>query len=456
VSDPAASTFPRVQRGWIVAAGILVAAVTAVLFWRQRPLSEVPPLPAAINDEEVRELLERQQAKVVEDPGSAEAWGELGLALLANLFDRDADVCLAEAARLDPLDIRWPFIRGVIATKRNPDQSIALLRQAAALNRPGPKHRSAARLFLAEALLEQRELDEAEAIFREELANSASRPRATLGLGLVARARGDDAAATELLTLALDHPSSRIQATIQLAALARARGDVAEAAGLEKEAAALPDDRAWPDPTLEELSKYKVGRRSQERAIGEFEQNRQFDEAARAYLRQIDEQPTVEAYIGAAVNLARLQDYERANQLLEQAVQLDPESSKAHYTLALVNFTRAEKESAADPGSDAAREWFQAAVRSGQRATELKPDHAQAYLMWGLALQHLGEPAAAIEPLRKGVACRPDLFALQLGLGQALLEAGHEREAQQALENARRLNPDDPRPARALEGLRKQ
>jgi tetratricopeptide (TPR) repeat protein len=442
-------------RLWAALAGAaLLVTAAAVYLWRPQSTRDVPPLPANIQDDDVREYLSQVRAKTEQNRGSAEAWGELGLAYLANLLDRDADFCLAEAARLDPGDSRWPYVRAIIASKRDPVNTVALLRQAAAATRPGPKYRSVAKLFLAETLLEQGDLDEAERLFREESANRSSQPRTTLGLGLVARARGEDAAAVELLTQAREHPSSRIQATIQLAALARARGDIGEAEALEKETARLSEDQPWPDPMLAELTPHKVGRRVRERTIAELEREGNFADAARAYLRQIDEQPTAAAYVGAAVNLARLQDYDMAQQLLTKAVELEPDSSKIHYTIALVSFTRAEKERAANPGSAAAIPWFRQAVSSGKRATELKPDHAQAYLMWGLALKHLGEAAAAIEPLRKGAACRPDSFDLPLSLGQVLLEAGEKQAAETALKRAQQLRPSDTRPATALEELR--
>ena len=51
------------------------------------------------------------------------------------------------------------------------------------------------------------------------------------------------------------------------------------------------------------------------------------------------------------------------------------------------------------------------------------------------------------------MACRPENFELQLAFGEVLLESGQGREAETYLENARRLDPDDPRPPRALQRL---
>jgi tetratricopeptide (TPR) repeat protein len=140
--------------------------------------------------------------------------------------------------------------------------------------------------------------------------------------------------------------------------------------------------------------------------------------------------------------------------LLQQALQLKPDSGTVHAALAATVFAQAEKEWKTSPGSSQAKEGFRQVVEEARRATELRPDQAGAYLHWGLALKYLGKPAAAIPPLRKGVACLPDDFALQLALGETLLEVGERQEAESYLENARLLDPSDPRPRQVLEQLR--
>jgi tetratricopeptide (TPR) repeat protein len=157
------------------------------------------------------------------------------------------------------------------------------------------------------------------------------------------------------------------------------------------------------------------------------------------------------AYLGAGTNLARLGDYDRALPLLREGVKRDPDNAQAHYDLALVQYTRALPEG---PGSAQAKEWLREAVEHAKRTTELKADHAWAYSIWGMALQLLGEPAQAVEPLRRGVTCRPEMFDLQLTLGEVLMETGQNGEAETYLENARKLDPKSPRPIQDLERLR--
>jgi tetratricopeptide (TPR) repeat protein len=413
-------------------------------------------MPPEIEAVEVRRAIERARQEVLDNPRSGAAWGHLGMVLEAHLYEAEAGRCFAEAARLDPADPRWPYFRGLIALKYDPDNALPFLRQAIACPH-SPEQGPTLRLRLAEALLERRDLDEAEKLFRAEWRRAPDNHRAVFGLGLVAVARGDPKAAAGFLTAARASQDIRKRATAQLAALARARGDEAAAANYEKELAALPNDPlAWPDPLVEQIVRLQVGPRNRDQEIAQLEQKGRFAEAAKAYLEEIEVRPTGQAYVGAGVNLARLGDYDRAVPLLREGVRRGRDNTNAHYTLSLVLFSRAEKEWQQRPGSARAREWFREAIVHARRATELKPDHARAYLHWGLALKYLGQAGEAVAPLRKGVACRPGEIELQLALGEALLEVGQFQEAQTHLENAHQLDGKDPRPGKALQRLRQK
>jgi tetratricopeptide (TPR) repeat protein len=447
------------RRRWFVVVGatlLLAGGAAGAWKWFHRSQPPDPPLPADIQDAEVLQAIERARQKVLDKPHEANAWGYLGKTLLANLFDREADRCFAEAARLDLRSPDWPYGRGLIALRKDPDNAVPFLRKAlAATGDFWPEYQSAVRLQLAEALLERHELEEAEQLFRTELARNSGNPRAALGLGLVALVRGDEQAAENFLSNLRSNPSAQKKATALLATLARSRNDNAAAAGYDRDTAALPDDEGWPDPFRDEVVGLQVGQRAFERQVTRLERQRHYKEAADMYLTQLEKKPTVPTYIGAGINLARLGNYEPALRLLHEALRLDADSAQAHYTLALVQFMRAEKEWLRSPGSAQAKEWLRDTVTHGQRAAELKPDNARNYLHWGLALKYLGEPAAAIAPLRKGVACRPADFDLQLALGEVLLETGQYQEAETYLENAKQLEPDNLKPIQALKKLRK-
>jgi Flp pilus assembly protein TadD len=465
--QPPPSTRARPRGLWILLAGaLLLLAGAAGAWWWLRPAPVAPPMPGGIEDPEVRRALERARQEVLDHPQSAAAWGHLGKLLLAHIFPGEADVCFAEAARLDPADPLWVYARGVLALLRDPEKPVTLLRQAVAAAAPGSKVRSAMSLQLAEALLERGDLVEAETLFRQEREREPRSARAAFGLGLIAADKGDEPAATKYLTIARDSPYARKKVRARLAALAQARGDHKAADAYQKLATELPDDPPWPDPLLDETATMRIGWRGRERLAGQLERQSidakteaekrgLFVKAAEVYLEQLEVRPIVPAYIGAGLNLARLRDYERALPLLRKAVELEPDNASAHSALALALFARAEREWHTSPGSPQPKAWFWEAVEHARRATQQRPSLAAAYLYWGLSLKYLGELKSAVEPLRKGVACAPADRELQLGLGEVLLELGQLKEAEIHLTNALRLAPpNDPRPARALERLR--
>jgi tetratricopeptide (TPR) repeat protein len=411
-------------------------------------------MPPDIQEKDVKAAIEAARNQVIEQPDSGEAWGHLGLTLAANLFDQEADRCLAEATRLSP-DPRWPFIRGVIALKRDPDRALPLLREGVEKGGEQPELQYQMKMRLGEALLERKELDEAEGVFASVWEQNHNDARAALGLGMIALARGGDAnraQAEKYLLIARNSPGSKKSATIQLASAATAR-EAREA--YAKEVESLPDDAPWPELMRDQVEELQLGHRGRERRITKLENQRQFAEAARLYLQAAKEEPSARNYTGAGINLARLKEYEKAVEMLVEAVKLEPDSSQAHYTLALVQFTRAERLQAADASSPQAAQWFQDCVEHAKKAAELKPSFARAYQFWGLGLLRLKDPAEAVAPLRKGVECQPAEFELQLGLGEALLRTKQYSQAGIHLANAKKIDPNDPRVAPLLDELAK-
>jgi tetratricopeptide (TPR) repeat protein len=437
----------------LVGVVLLLLAGAGGTWWWLRPTPVAPPPLGQIEDPEVRRAIKRARQKVLDSPRSAAAWGQLGKLLLTHMRPEDADYCFAQAARLDPADPRWPYARGWLAVRHDPEKPVTWLREAVAKADTRPEDQSAMALQLAEALLERGDVEEAEGLFRKELGRDPNSRRAAFGLGLVAAARGDRPAALKFFTIARDSPYARRRASAQLAALARAQGEREAADRYEKLAAALPADPPWPDPLHDELGDLRVGRLGRERRARMLEKEGRYAEAAAVYLEPTDEGPNAGAYVRAGLNLTRLRDFDRALPLLREAVRLGPADAEARFCLALALYTRAE-ERLLKTAPAQAREAFREASDHTRQAAALRPGHAETYLVWGQSLAYLGEREAAVEALRKGITCAPGNVRLQLGLGEVLLELGRLKEAEEHLEIARRLAPNDPRPARALERLR--
>jgi tetratricopeptide (TPR) repeat protein len=436
---------------------LLVGSVAVAWWWIHRaPTRPDPPMPRDIKDPKVRVAIEMARQRVIENPNAADAWGDLGLTLNAHLCFEEADRCFAEASQLDPSEATWPYLRAILAPRLYRNDAMPLLRAAVEADSSRPEEQSALRLQLAEELLEQQELNEAERLFRKEWHAQPNNLRAALGLGLIAVAREDEKSAVQFLSAARVSPCARKTATVELAALARARGEHTTADKYEKEAAALPRDLGWPDPFLLRVSRAKVGFLHERDEALRFAQMGRFKEAAQIYLGLLEWDRSAVTCVSAGLNLARIGQFDRAMPLLLEGVQRDPENPNGHFRLAEAFYMRAEGERQRSQDSSRAREWYGNAAKAAQRATELQPTHAGAYLMCGRARMHCGEVKEAIALLRSGVACRPEDFNLQLTLGQALLEVGQLQDAEIHLENARKLNPKDPRPGQALERLRQK
>ena len=453
----------RGRRRWIAigaAVAVVVAGAAAAVWWFWPAPPPTPPMPADIKEAPVRAAIEAARQNVLQRPRDADAWGLLGMTLMTHLFADEADRCFAEAARLNPQDPRWPYARGLLALKRDPDHAVALLQRAADLPAP-PEDQSQYRLQLAEALLDRQRLDEAEKLFRQELDHPASKPRAAYGLGLIAVARDDKKAAQEYLTAACTGPNAHQKgATAQLAALARASGHDDAAAAYEKVLAELPNDPPWPDPIEDRILDLQQGHRQLERETAQLEMEKRDQEAADLYLQWIDEDPNnVTAYTGAGRCFYRLKQYDGAFDLLREGTRRNPNSSAAHYSLAQMLFALAEKRehqssvTAAEKKED--HDLFEEAAAEAKRATEIKPDFAEAYDFWGQSLTYLGKPGEAVKPLLQGVNCRPNSIDLKLALAEALMDSGDKKEAERYLKEAGQLDPNDQRLHDDLEKLHK-
>src|SRR5438105_5816777 len=97
------------RRCALVALALL--GIGAAAWWWWRPSAVEPPLPPNVQDPEVLAVIDKARREVRSSPRSAAAWGKLGSVLLAHLCTREADQCFAEAARLDPGDARWSYLR---------------------------------------------------------------------------------------------------------------------------------------------------------------------------------------------------------------------------------------------------------------------------------------------------------------------------------------------------------
>jgi tetratricopeptide (TPR) repeat protein len=389
-------------------------------------------------DPAVLRLVVAARTAVGEAPRSAEAWGRLGKVLLAHGFSDQAMICFDQAERLDPREPRWPLHQGTTLSQGDPDAAIPKLRRAAELC---GNVSDAPRLRLADVLLGQGRLREAEEQWRRLLGQEPGHARAHLGLARLASQRGNIEESLSHLNPSLNGVRTRKAAHLLLAEIHQRRGDNAAADRASQHAAALPDDDVWPDPFDEEVKQMRTGRQVFLARADRFLREQRVADAIGVLQQTVKDYPDSGGgwlLLGRA--LLQKKDVRAAEEALRKAIQLAPDSAEVPLYLGGVRFLRGDHREAAA--------YF-------RQATELKPDFALAHYNLGHALIQLGDRQGAIVAFRAALSCKPDYADAHVNLGELLVQTGQGAEALGHLQTAVQLEPLDPRAKKLLEQLQK-
>src|SRR5262249_47028382 len=147
--------------------------------------------------------------------------------------------------------------QGTTLCQGDPEAAIPKLRRAAVLC---GNTSDAPRLRLADVLLGQGRVREAEEQWRRLLSQEPGHARAHLGLARLAYQRGNLEESLSYLNFSLKGARTRKAAHLLLAEIHQRRGDNAAADRESRRAAELPNDEAWPDPFEEEIKKLRTGK----------------------------------------------------------------------------------------------------------------------------------------------------------------------------------------------------
>jgi tetratricopeptide (TPR) repeat protein len=421
------------MRVWAVLAAVLVVgagAVGAYFLWRPQE-TVIPAVNTEGRDPEVVAAVDSGRADIASRPRSADAWGRLGMVLFAQDMYGESIPFLAEAQRLDPNEVRWPYYLALALILQRPDEGIAALQRAAAL---APRS-STVKLRLAEEYLKLDRLDDADALYGELLATQSDDPRALLGRGMILSRRGQWSQAVEPLKKAAEYPTARHAAHVALAEAYERVGNRSAAEAERARAAESPPDALWPDTFLAEAEKLRLGQQPGiDRALRLLDSG-QDAEAVNAAAQLVRKYPeSHKAYLTQARIFIQLRQFNEAQLALRKSIELNPNLVDAYFLLG---------------GAQISQNDYASAQLSLVRAIELKPNHGVAHYNLGQCWLKLGQRDKAIEEFREAVRCLPDLPAMHLELAAALLDAGRTDEAIARIEDALRLDQNNER-ARAL------
>lgn len=190
---------------------------------------------------------------------------------------------------------------------------------------------------------------------------------------------------------------------------------------------------------------------------------------------------TLEAWSTAMKALQRYdrftkEDNTQAQQLLHQAIDLDPNFAWAYAKLGWTHWQAARRGWSPDPDHDMTRAWelasqalqvdggvalahalksrlyvdrmaFDAAISAGRRALELEPNNPDMYMNFAWRLLHAGRPAEAVAYMDKAKRLHPHHPSLYfLTTGRAFYLTGHYEEALVELKQWQTVHPHSDRP----------
>jgi tetratricopeptide (TPR) repeat protein len=386
-------------RRFLVAAVLLCGAVITVAFIFRGMRTEtsisnaVPATDLTPVSDAVRRNILRAQQQVIERPGSAESWGQLGLVLLAHEFDRDASVCFQKAVSLSPKDFRWHYYCGLSSGAEDRALAIASFRRACEL-RPD---RSIAHARLGELLLAAEDLEGADDHLQAAVANEgfpAPRTLQALARLRLIQTRLDEAQAL-IEKAQQSEPDSRMLLEV-LARIQQARGDRDSARTTLQMMQQLPDDPLlWLDPWAAAALQLKTDSGGIHKNIQVLIERGDLFAAIARLKRMINEPEaaSTEVWLQLADLLRQTGQSQEAIDLLHQFLIRDPDNARGRMRMGVL---LAERE-----------DWEAAAVQFSTVA-KLLPDHFQARLNLAQCLLKVDDEVRATEALIEALAIMPE------------------------------------------------
>ena len=355
----------------------------------------------------------------------SDAYGELGLILMATEYYDAAASCYVTAQALVPGDPRWPYYLGHLYRFKGDVAKAGEFFSRALDLRPAD---TPTLIWLGEISLDQNRPDRAEPLFLQALSRDSGSAAALSGAGRAALEKRDFARAIDYLERALAIEPRALGLHYSLATAYRGSGQLDRArTHLERRGSGRP---APHDPLMEiyeSVLHSPLNYETQGLRKLESGQVKEAIDLFRKGLELAPDDPKLLHRLGTALLMEG--DAAGAMKELQHSLLLAPDFPRAHFGLAMVlNLSGRHAE---------AIEHFAAAVK-------YQPDYLEARLGLTEAYLASGRLEEALPHFERIVDLDPGFTDAWVMYAKTLIRLGRYREARDRLRQATRVHPDEP------------
>ena len=420
-------TIKRVRFPVLLLAVAFLAAAQAIPALPDLAFDSFPPA--------AREGIGRAHARAAARPRDAEAAGELGRLLHAWEQWESAHQAYARAQALAPDAFAWHYLDGVVLQRLvRHDEAAGRFRRALEID----AGYLAARVKLAEALLEMGRLDESRPLFEGLVEEAAAEPAARVGLGRIAAREGRTAEAIAHLERAVALFPQLGEAHYALARAYRAAGRAADAeAALRKHQEYGPRWPALEDPVLAGVSTRREDARALVQRGVALARSGDLQDAIAAHEAALARDPALLHARGNLVSLyGQARNYDKVEEHYRAALQGGYDGADLHYDYAVVL---------------GLQERWEEAEAAYRRALTINPLHANARNNLGQLLERKRDLGGAATEYRLAAEAQPSFRLARFNLGRMLMALGRSAEAVSVFEGLQQpVDAETPRYAFAL------
>ena len=390
------------------------------------PTVSLPDL--SVLEESVRDQVRERYASLQEIENTstrrvelANAYGALGLILMATEYHDAATASYLNAQALAPDDMRWPYYLGQLHTMTGDlAQAAEFFGRAVELQ----ANDVAALVWFGRTRLDQGRPEAAEPLFAHAVLLQPGSAAALAGLGRAALARRDYGGATEYLgrALALDPRASSLHYPLAMAYRALGRLETA-GAHLQQRGDGEPTLR---DPLMQEYHDVLHGAAAFEQRGTEALNEGRWAAAAEAFRKGLalePDNPSLRVWLASV--LVPQGDIRGAVEQLEETLRRSPEFAEAHYGLGSILLLNGR---------------HQEAVEQFSAAVTLKPNYLEARIGLAETLRVTGRPEEALPHYERAVATDPRFVETWIAGADALIRLERYQAARAWLTEARSVH----------------